>query len=194
MSLPIASWPLLLVNTVHMSDTFVSSSSRVPHTPTDAAPKLHLCFVCTGNICRSPMAEVIIHDALEAAGLDDLTTTSSCGLGGWHVGQKADKRTIAALRRAGHDGDSHRAAKLGAAHKDADLFIAMDDGHVEGLIDAGIAPDSIRLMRSFDPHSDSGAIVEDPYYGSQSDFERTRQEIDACVPGIVEWVKAAVKR
>lgn len=177
-----------------MSDTFVSSQSRFPHSPTDDTPQLHICFVCTGNICRSPMAEVIAHDALEAAGLDNFTHTSSCGLGGWHAGQKADKRTIAELRRAGHDGDSHRAAKLGSAHKDADLFIAMDDGHVDGLISAGIDPAKIRLMRSFDPQSPDGAIVADPYYGSQSDFERTREEIEASIPALVEWVKAAVKR
>ena len=184
----------MLVNTVHMSDTFVSSQSRTPDSLHDDTPQLHICFVCTGNICRSPMAEVIVHDALEEAGLDGLTHTSSCGLGGWHAGQKADKRTITELRRAGHDGDSHRAAKLGAAHKDADLFVAMDDGHVDGLIAAGIDPACIRLMRSFDSQSPAGAIVEDPYYGSQSDFERTRQEIDASVPALVEWVKATVKR
>ena len=48
-------------------------------------------------------------------------------------------------------------------------------------------------MRSFDPQSPDGAIVADPYYGSQSDFERTREEIEASIPALVEWVKAAVK-
>ncbi|MFH0412923.1 low molecular weight protein-tyrosine-phosphatase [Corynebacterium sp. L4756] len=174
-----------------MSDTFVSSS---PASEEPSTELFHLCFVCTGNICRSPMAEVIIHDALEAAGLDSITRTSSCGLGGWHAGQKADKRTIAELRKSGHDGDSHRAAKLGKQHLGADIFIAMDHGHRDGLIHAGVEPEKIRLIREFDPHSPKGAEVADPYYGSQSDFQRTRQEIEAATPGLVEWVKDTATR
>ena len=143
MSLPIASAVAMLVNTVHMSDAFNSSSSQ-------AFNHVHICFVCTGNICRSPMAEVIAHDALEAAGLEDLTRTSSCGLGGWHAGQKADERTIAELRQFGHDGDFHRAAKLGPDHLGADIFIAMDDSHVDGLLAEGVSPQRIHMMRSFD--------------------------------------------
>ena len=135
------------------------------------------------------MAEVIAHDALEAAGLTHLTHTSSCGLGGWHVGQKADERTILELRQSGHDGDKHRAAKLGPEHRSADIFIAMDDGHVDGLLAEGISPERIRMLRSFDPRSPEGSNVEDPYYGSQADFARTRAEIEASVPGLIEWVK-----
>ncbi|PQM73374.1 low molecular weight protein-tyrosine-phosphatase [Corynebacterium sp. J010B-136] len=165
-----------------MSPAFKSSSSQ-PSNP------LHICFVCTGNICRSPMAEVIVHDALEAAGLAQAAHTSSCGLGGWHVGEKADERTIAELRQSGHDGDRHRAEKLGPVHRTADIFIAMDDGHVDGLLAEGISPERIRMMRSFDPQSPEGANVDDPYYGSQADFARTRQEIEEAVPGLIEWVK-----
>lgn len=186
MSLPIASAVAMLVNTVHMSDAFNSSSSQ-------AFNHVHICFVCTGNICRSPMAEVIAHDALEAAGLEGLTRTSSCGLGGWHAGQKADERTIAELRQFGHDGDFHRAAKLGPDHLGADIFIAMDDSHVDGLLAEGVSPQRIHMMRSFDPQSPEGANVEDPYYGSQADFSRTREEIEASVPGLIDWVKDLVR-
>src|SRR5699024_5617530 len=167
---------------IHMSDAFTSSSSQV-------SQPLHICFVCTGNICRSPMAEVIAHEAIEAAGLTHLTRTSSCGVGGWHGGQKADERTIAELRQSDYDGDKQRAAKLGAEHRSAESFIERDDGHVGGLLAEGISPERIRMRRSFDPHSPEGSNVEDPYYGSQADFARTRGEIEASVPGLIEWVK-----
>ncbi|HCD1552433.1 low molecular weight protein-tyrosine-phosphatase [Corynebacterium striatum] len=149
---------------------------------------LHLVFVCTGNICRSPMAEIIVRDAMENDMLDLIARTSSCGLGGWHVGQGADERAIAELRSGGHDGATHRAAQLGPEHMDADLFIAMDSGHRDALIERGIDPEHVRLMRSFDPNAEDQNI-EDPYYGTAKDFARTRKEIEAAVPGLLDWIR-----
>jgi protein tyrosine phosphatase len=150
---------------------------------------LYLVFVCTGNICRSPMAEIIVRDEMEDDMLDLLATVDSCGLGGWHVGQGADERAVAELRRAGHDGASHRASKLGEEHMDADLLIAMDSGHYDSLIDLGIEPAKVRLMRSFDPNSPEGAEVADPYYGTEEDFETARKNIEAAVPGLLDWIR-----
>ncbi|AKE39607.1 Protein-tyrosine-phosphatase [Corynebacterium camporealensis] len=150
---------------------------------------LHLVFVCTGNICRSPMAEIIVRDEMEANLLDFLARVSSCGLGGWHVGQGADERAIAELRRAGHDGGSHRAAQLGDEHMDADLFIALDTGHRDALIEKGIEPERVRLMRSFDPSAPEDASVEDPYYGTEKDFTKARRDIEAAVPGLLDWIR-----
>src|ERR1700712_1097026 len=66
-------------------------------------------MVCTGNICRSPMAEVVLRDLVHRAGLDDRIAVSSAGTGDWHVGEKADPRTIVALQKRGYDGQPHRA-------------------------------------------------------------------------------------
>ena len=96
---------------------------------------------------------------------------------------------MAELRRGGHDGAGHQAAQLGPEHMDADLFVAMDTGHRDALIERGIPKDKVRLMRSFDPNSPEDAIVEDPFYGTEEDFARTREEIDAAVPGLLEWIK-----
>lgn len=140
------------------------------------------------------MAEVIARDAFDSAGFGSSVRTSSCGLGSWHVGQKADERALVQLRQDGFDGSYHRAAQLGPEHMDADVFIAMDTGHRKRLIDAGIAPDRIHLMRSFDPTCPNDADVDDPYYGSQSDFQRTLHDIKAAIPGLVEWVRETIKR
>ncbi|MEO5311206.1 low molecular weight protein-tyrosine-phosphatase [Corynebacterium sp. c24Ua_83] len=178
---------------------------------------MHITVVCTGNICRSPMGEVILRAGLEEAGIttshspaadadgadaaagssasaDAPVTLNSCGLGGWHIGDGADGRAVDELASMGYDGTAHRAAQLGPEHLGADLFLAMDDGHVRGLRNAGVAPERIRLFRSFDANSPAGAEVADPYYGHRSDFTEVGQQIETAVPGIVEYVREQLGR
>lgn len=150
---------------------------------------LHVTFVCTGNICRSPMGQNIFRRALEDAGLDGQVRVTSCGTGGWHVGDAADVRARTELKSAGYD-DEHVAAQLGPDHLGADLLIAMDGGHLAALRDAGVA-DRSALLRSFDPDADSGDVA-DPYYGSDDDFRIVREQVEAAMPGLLDWVRTRV--
>ncbi|MCT1411950.1 low molecular weight phosphotyrosine protein phosphatase [Corynebacterium sanguinis] len=154
-----------------------------------ASDPLHIDFVCTGNICRSPMAEVIVRDKLERTGLGDRVRVSSSGIGGWHVGNPADERALQELEANGYDGSRHRAQQFGAAQQGADLLIALDPRHVSELVASGVDEDKIRLIRSFDPASPEGAGVEDPYYGGMEGFTTTREQIEASADGIIEWVR-----
>lgn len=151
--------------------------------------RLHLDFVCTGNICRSPMAEIIIQDALETAGLSDRVRVSSSGIGGWHVGLGADKRAVAELRSAGYDGSEHIASQTGPESLNADLLIALDTGHREALLAMGVPAERVRLLRSFDPEAPADASVSDPYYGRAEDFIETREHIEASAEGLVAWAR-----
>lgn len=149
---------------------------------------LHVTFVCSGNICRSPMADKMFAHQIEARGLADAVRVTSAGTGSWHVGDPLHDRTGQVLREHGYP-TSHRAAQLDDDHLGADLVIAMGRNHVRILDDLGVPKARIRMMRSFDPRSAAHALdVEDPYYGTAEDYQETFAVIEASLPGLHAWV------
>lgn len=152
-----------------------------------ADARFHVTFVCTGNICRSPMAEKIFAEHVRRNGLDDRVRVTSAGTHGWHVGKGADPRTDDVLRRHGYP-TGHRAAQLSDEHLSADLVVAMTATHEREVAHLGVESDRRVLLRSFDPDAD-GRSVPDPYYGSLADFEQVRQQIEAAIPGLLERVR-----
>ncbi len=150
-----------------------------------------ITMVCSGNICRSPMAEVVLRQLLDDAGIDHVEVTSS-GMGGWHVGERADPRTIQVLHQHGYDGAGHRASQFDPRDfAELDLVLAADNGHVRQLRAVARAPHDrakIRLLREFDPVAViAGQLeVDDPYYGGADGFERCLAEVEAACRGIVE--------
>jgi len=147
---------------------------------------VHVVFVCSGNICRSPIAEKVFAAELERAGLADGVRVTSAGTGGWHVGDPADGRAAAVLRAAGYPSD-HRARQVDAEALGADLIVALDDTHRRALCDVGAS--RVRLLRSFDPTAPEGAEVPDPYYGGDDGFDEVLAMIQAAVPGMLDWVR-----
>jgi protein-tyrosine phosphatase len=150
---------------------------------------VHICFVCTGNICRSPSAAIILAEHLRRAGLDGKVQVSSAGIGGWHEGEGIDSRAGAALERRGYEVE-HTAAQIGDAHLGADLFVALDRGHERALRRIVGDPERVRLLRSFDPAAGGDVDVPDPYYGGAAGFEEVVEMVEAAVPGLLDWVRA----
>lgn len=148
---------------------------------------IHVTFVCTGNICRSPMAERIFAEHVGRVGLGDRVRVTSAGTHGYHVGAGADPRTDEVLAAAGY-AIGHRAAQVGDDHLRAGLVVPLDRGHDRILARLGVPDERRRLLRSFDPDAD-GDSVPDPYYGEPADFELVRAQIDAAVPGLLAWVR-----
>lgn len=138
------------------------------------------------------MGEVILKDLVDAAGLADRVRVTSSGTGDWHVGEKADPRTIATLRSHGYDGDPHRASVFDPRmFPDYDLVLAADDTHVRALrhrAKTDTDRDKIRLLREFDPEAVRAGTLEtaDPYYGSEADFEQCFTDVEAACRGIVD--------
>ncbi|MFD9896287.1 low molecular weight protein-tyrosine-phosphatase [Amycolatopsis sp. NPDC059027] len=149
----------------------------------------HLVFVCSGNICRSPMAELVFRHALADAGLSDSVRVSSAGIGPWHVGEPADKRARATLKAHGYP-TSHVASEVDEDQLDADLLLCADDGHVDFLRARATDPSRVRLLRSFDPSAPEGAEIPDPYYGGDDGFTEVLGMIERSVPALLDWVRA----
>jgi len=135
------------------------------------------------------MAEVIVRDKLADAGLGDAVTVTSSGIGGWHLGQKADERARRELAAHGYDGEAHRAQQFGFEQEQADLIVALDTNHVSELVARGVDENKVRLIRSFDPDSPDGAGVADPYYGGPEGFTVVREQIESAADGIITWVR-----
>lgn len=151
-------------------------------------PRLHVTFVCSGNICRSPMAEKMFAHQIAERGLGDFVRVTSAGTGNWHAGEGADARAKRVLRDHGYP-TAHRAAQLNDDHLSADLVVALGRNHHRLLRQLGVDDGRLRMLRSFDPRSGAHTPdVEDPYYGDHSDFETAFVVIEAALPGLHDWV------
>jgi len=158
-----------------------------------------VCFVCSGNICRSPTAEAVFRRRLAEAGLADQVEVDSAGLGDWHVGDAADRRSVAALRARGHPAWLHEAKQFRAADfAGRDLVVALDAGHERDLRRlARTAADraKVRMLRSYDPAAaadPAGLDVPDPYYGGERGFEHVLDLVEAACAGLLDEVRAAL--
>jgi protein-tyrosine phosphatase len=155
-----------------------------------------VCFVCTGNICRSPMAESVFRARLQEAGLDGLVEVDSAGTGGWHECDGADPRTVTVLADNGYDSE-HTARQFQASwFSRLDLVIALDAGHLKAL--RRLAPSEedaqkVRLLRSYDPAAGADLDVPDPYYGGMDGFEECLEMVEAASDGLLAAVREQVE-
>jgi low molecular weight protein-tyrosine phosphatase len=151
---------------------------------------MRLLFVCSGNICRSPLAEALFVHAAREAGLADQFEVDSAGTHDFHAGERADPRTIQAGARHGIDVTSIARKVRGSDFDRFDLILAMDRGHLREL--RSLAPgrdrDKIELMRSYDA-PDADPDVADPYYGGIEGFERMYQVLLRCTAGLLAALK-----
>jgi protein-tyrosine phosphatase len=146
---------------------------------------VRVCFVCLGNICRSPTAEAILRDLVERAGLSAEIEVDSAGTGAWHAGAPPDSRSTAAARRRGIQMGGRARQFKREDWERFDYVLAMDRSNHDDL--KATLPNAelgkkLRLMRSFDPASPGGASVPDPYYSTDGFDEVIDLCIAACGP------------
>jgi protein-tyrosine phosphatase len=140
--------------------------------------RYRIAVVCLGNICRSPIADVVVNALLEETELADRIEVTSSGTGTWHVGEPMDSRAAAVLDRSGYDASRHRARHFDAEWHDHDLILVMDSANLADVLSQLPADrhDRVRLFRSYDPEvraTDPADVpdVPDPYYGGPEGFD-----------------------
>jgi protein-tyrosine phosphatase len=144
-----------------------------------------IALVCLGNICRSPMADVVLSQRVDDAGLAGRVTVTSCGTGDWHVGQPMDPRAAATLAAGDYDPSMHRAKQFDPSWlEDNDLVLAMDHQNLADVLAAGAASTRLRMFRDFDPIG-TGGDVPDPYYGGDAGFEEVLEMVERTAASLV---------
>jgi low molecular weight protein-tyrosine phosphatase len=139
-----------------------------------------ICFVCHGNICRSPTAEGVMRRLVSDANLGGRIVIASAGVSAEHAGDAADPRSRAAARRRGYtlEGRAQRFEATDFARYD--LVIALDRDNLRRL--RALARDDtarakLRLLREFDSDGPGLHDVPDPWYGEGDGFELV---LDLC--------------
>lgn len=151
---------------------------------------MRLLIVCTGNICRSPLGEVVVRQRLADAGLAHKTTVASGGTWGGNAGSVADPRAVAAAARRGYDlvGFAARGVRR-ADFPRFDLMLGMTHAHVEQLEEMRARIGRCDIRRYLDFTADlTERDIADPYLGTDADFERALDSIEAGAVGIVAHV------
>lgn len=164
---------------------------------------VRVCFVCSGNICRSPTAEVVFNRLAVEEGVPGLVRAESAGTGGWHAGDDMDERSRRTLTDAGYDVPPHVAKQFRPSDFDAyDVVVALDSGHRDVLwwlaaetAEPAAARDRIVMLRSFDPQLGPGETpdVADPYYGGRGGFAEVLEQVERSCARLLAAIREAAE-
>jgi len=147
---------------------------------------IKILTVCTGNICRSPSAEVILRDRLAEAGLGQQVQVDSAGTADYHIGDQPSEPARRLAAKRGYDLSPLRARLIAHADfEDFDLILAMDRGHLSRLTALQPAGSKSRIHLFLEVYPEGGIEVPDPYYGTDRDYDAMLDLLEAAVPG---WI------
>jgi len=157
-----------------------------------------IAVVCLGNICRSPMAHVVLEHRLAEAGLTDRVSVASAGTGSWHTGEPMDERAATTLLAAGYDPSRHAARRFTIDwYAEHDLILAMDASNHADICD--LAPDvasleKVQMFRRYDPEaSEHDNEVPDPWFGGAEGFDQVLTMVERTVDALVEELAHRVR-
>jgi protein-tyrosine phosphatase len=152
---------------------------------------VRILFVCLGNICRSPTAEVVLRVLAAREAPDLALEVDSAGTAGYHVGEPPDPRTRQAAARRGYDLSPLRARVVEPGDFERfDLILAMDRENLRVLRRRAPASvhEHLRLFLEFAPQGGS-EDVPDPYYGGPNGFEEVLDLVEGAARGLLAHLR-----
>ncbi len=152
--------------------------------------KIGVLFICTGNICRSPMAKAVFRHYVEGAGLAECVTVDSAGTSDYNIGQEPDERAQTAVASKGYRMDSMFARQVGHADfKYFDYLLAMDKGNL-AILKKLSPPDCVHKLGLFTQYSANypGHEILDPYHGGNRSFGLVLDMVENAATGLLRHV------
>jgi protein-tyrosine phosphatase len=156
--------------------------------------RVSVCFVCLGNICRSPTAEGVFRALLEKENLAHLVEVDSAGTAAYHTGERADPRSRTFAKKRGYELLSIARQFVADDFKSFDYVLAMDEQNLSDLLSRarslGVTPKHLGLFRDFDETAPKGASVPDPYYGGDAGFDEVLDQCERACQGLIAHLRA----
>jgi protein-tyrosine phosphatase len=153
-----------------------------------------ICFVCLGNICRSPTAEGVFQHLVNENGLHPYFYVDSAGTSAYHIGEPANSKSQMVANKHGIQLKSRARRFEPRDLKEFDLVVAMDEENYQNLLHmAGNEQEKqkIRKMRAYDPEPGDGN-VPDPYFGGMDGFEHVFRILHRSSESLLDTLKEKV--
>lgn len=154
--------------------------------------KIHLLFVCLGNICRSPAAEGIMSGIVQKNDLQDIIKVDSAGTSGWHEGDLPDERMRIHGEKRGYDFCSRARKFKKSDFDDFDYIIVMDENNynsVKSFASGKEQVEKIHMINKFSVQYNDHDNIPDPYYGGPSGFELVLDLLEDACEGLLQFIK-----